>query len=47
MRWRRLNADAMAAAEAWIGERRRVWTARLDALERQLRTDPAADGRER
>ena len=46
VRWRRLNAEALAAAEAWIGDRRRVWTARLDALERHLRTDvpPADDG---
>ena len=36
VRWRRLNAEALAAAEAWIGERRRLWTGRLDALERHL-----------
>ena len=39
VRWRRLNAEAMAAAEAWIGERRRLWTTRLDSLERHLRAD--------
>ena len=33
VRWRRLNAEALGAAEAWIGERRRLWTARLDALD--------------
>ena len=52
VRWRRLNAAALEAAEAWIGERRRLWTARLDALEAHLRpeqpgvgsTDPRPDG---
>ncbi|HLY79593.1 MAG TPA: metalloregulator ArsR/SmtB family transcription factor [Caulobacteraceae bacterium] len=36
VRWRRLNLERMAAAEAWIGERRRIWTVRLNALERHL-----------
>jgi DNA-binding transcriptional ArsR family regulator len=39
VRWRRLNAEALAAGEAWIGERRRVWTLRLDALERHLKSE--------
>ena len=39
VRWRRLNAEALIAAEAWIGDRRRLWTARLDALERHLTSD--------
>jgi len=44
VRWRRLNADAMAAAETWIGERRRIWNARLDALQQLLQADaPPAD----
>ena len=45
VRWRRLNAEALAAAETWIGERRRVWTARLDALERHLQADAPPDDR--
>jgi DNA-binding transcriptional ArsR family regulator len=40
VRWRRLNAAALADAEAWIGERRRAWEARLDALDRHLRAAP-------
>ena len=39
VRWRRLNADAMATAESWIAERRRLWNTRLDALERHLKAD--------
>jgi DNA-binding transcriptional ArsR family regulator len=39
VRWRRLNAEALAAAEAWIGDRRRLWNARLDALDRHLKSD--------
>ena len=39
VRWRRLNVEALAAAEVWIGERRRLWTARLDSLERHLWAD--------
>jgi DNA-binding transcriptional ArsR family regulator len=42
VRWRRLNDHALATAEVWIGERRRVWDARLDALDRHLRAAPAA-----
>lgn len=47
VRWRRLNAEAMAQAEAWIAERRRLWNARLDALDRHLKseTDHEAGGR--
>lgn len=41
VRWRRLNDAALARAEAWIGERRRLWTARLDRLERHLSGDVA------
>jgi hypothetical protein len=41
VRWRRLNAEALAAAEAWIGDRRRLWNARLEALDRHLRAAPA------
>jgi DNA-binding transcriptional ArsR family regulator len=44
VRWRRLNAEALASAEAWIGERRRLWTARLDALQRHLQADDASAG---
>jgi DNA-binding transcriptional ArsR family regulator len=47
VRWRRLNAEALASAEAWIGERRRAWTARLDALERHLRAGAPPAGEER
>ena len=39
VRWRRLNFEAMIAAEAWIGERRRLWDARLDALGRHLKSE--------
>ena len=39
VRWRRLNVEAMAAAETWIAGRRRLWNARLDALERHLKSD--------
>jgi DNA-binding transcriptional ArsR family regulator len=39
VRWRRLNVEAMAAAETWIADRRRLWNARLDALERHLKSD--------
>lgn len=39
VRWLRLDTEALASAEAWIGERRRLWTARFDALERHLATD--------
>jgi DNA-binding transcriptional ArsR family regulator len=39
VRWRRLNVEAMIAAETWIGERRRLWNARLDALERHLKSE--------
>jgi DNA-binding transcriptional ArsR family regulator len=39
VRWRRLNAEALQAAETWIGERRRFWNARLDALGRHLGSD--------
>ena len=39
VRWRRLKAEPLAAAEAWISDRRRLWNARLDALERHLKSD--------
>lgn len=39
VRWRRLNTGALASAEAWIADRRRLWEARLDALDRHLRAD--------
>jgi len=45
VRWCRLDATALASAEAWIGERRRLWEARLDALDRHLRADPGKDKR--
>jgi DNA-binding transcriptional ArsR family regulator len=32
----RLNPEALARAEAWIAEQRRVWEARLDRLETYL-----------
>jgi DNA-binding transcriptional ArsR family regulator len=40
VRWRRLNVEAMAQAEAWMAERRRLWNTRLDALERHLKSEP-------
>lgn len=47
VRWRRINDEALAAAEVWIGERRRLWDARLDALDRHLRATPPAPNQER
>jgi DNA-binding transcriptional ArsR family regulator len=44
VRWRRLNAEALAAAEAWIGDRRRLWNTRLDALERHLKSETERGG---
>ncbi len=44
VRWRRLNAEALASAEAWISERRSLWTARLDALDRHLKATGKTDG---
>jgi DNA-binding transcriptional ArsR family regulator len=41
VRWRRLNVEAMAAAEAWIADRRQLWNARLERLDAHLQADPA------
>jgi DNA-binding transcriptional ArsR family regulator len=43
VRWRRLNDAALARAEVWIGERRRVWNTRLDSLDRHLRAASTPD----
>ena len=32
----RLNTDALARAEAWIAQQRKIWEARLDRLETYL-----------
>jgi len=37
-RWYRLQAEPLAELETWLAPYRRVWTARLDALERYLMT---------
>ena len=42
VRWRRLDDAALARAEAWIGDRRRLWNTRLDALERHLKSEAEA-----
>jgi hypothetical protein len=36
VRWCRLDAKGLAAAEAWISDRRRLWERRLDALAAHL-----------
>lgn len=38
----RLNVDRLAAAEGWLGEQRREWNDRLDALEAHLAGSVAA-----
>jgi DNA-binding transcriptional ArsR family regulator len=47
VRWRRLDDGVLARAEAWIGDRRRLWNARLDALDRHLRAAPLAPNQQR
>lgn len=39
VRWCRLDAKGLGAAENWINERRRLWEKRLDALEAHLAKD--------
>lgn len=39
VRWCRLDAKGLGAAEGWINERRRLWEKRLDALEAHLAKD--------
>ena len=39
VRWCRLDAKGLGAAENWINERRRVWEKRLDTLEAHLAKD--------
>jgi DNA-binding transcriptional ArsR family regulator len=39
VRWCRLDAKGLGAAEAWISDRRRLWEKRLDALEAHLARD--------
>lgn len=39
VRWCRLDAKGLGAAENWINERRRLWERRLDALEAHLSRD--------
>jgi len=39
VRWCRLDAKGLGAAEAWISDRRRHWEKRLDALEAHLAKD--------
>jgi len=41
-----LDAAPLAEADAWLREYSRFWTARLDALERLLDAEQAADGPE-
>jgi DNA-binding transcriptional ArsR family regulator len=39
VRWCRLDAKGLAAAEGWIADRRRLWERRLDALDAHLARD--------
>lgn len=39
-RWYRLRTQPLAEIDAWLAPYRRLWTGRLDALERHLDTMP-------
>jgi DNA-binding transcriptional ArsR family regulator len=43
-RWYELRPEPLADLDAWLAPYRRLWTERLDALERHLDTMPDAPG---
>lgn len=45
-RWYRLRPEQLAEVDAWLAPYRRLWTARLDALERHLDDGAGPDRKE-